>query len=97
MQKYGASVKQILDRSPDKVCRPLGQNRSPQTLSKDADAAYVRGDVQEAIRLYKELIEIQPDCIVVTPRGRLLVRAVCMVFDRYLRATRQQAAYSKVI
>ncbi|MEO8145801.1 MAG: oxygen-independent coproporphyrinogen III oxidase [Betaproteobacteria bacterium] len=43
------------------------------------------------------LVELQPDWIVVTPRGRLLVRAVCMVFDKYLRARREGAAYSKVI
>ena len=43
------------------------------------------------------LVELQPEWIVVTPRGRLLVRAVCMVFDRYLRARRERAAYSKVI
>ena len=30
------------------------------------------------------LVERAPDWIVVTPKGRLLVRAVCMVFDRYL-------------
>ena len=43
------------------------------------------------------LVELQPDWIVVTPRGRLLVRSVCMVFDKYLRARRRDAAYSKVI
>jgi len=43
------------------------------------------------------LVELQPDWIAVTPRGRLLVRAACMVFDRHLRASRAQASYSKVI
>ena len=43
------------------------------------------------------LVEVRPDWIVVTPRGRLLVRAVCSVFDRYLRQQRQRATYSKVI
>ena len=43
------------------------------------------------------LVEIGPEWIVVTPRGRLLVRAVCAVFDRYLRQQRQRATYSKVI
>ena len=43
------------------------------------------------------LVEVQPDWIVVTPKGRLLVRAVCMVFDRYLRERRSRASYSKVI
>lgn len=43
------------------------------------------------------LVELGPDWIVVTPKGRLLVRAVCMVFDRYLREGRERAGYSKVI
>jgi oxygen-independent coproporphyrinogen-3 oxidase len=43
------------------------------------------------------LIEIQPDWIIVTSRGRLLVRAICMVFDRYLRERQARASYSKVI
>jgi oxygen-independent coproporphyrinogen-3 oxidase len=43
------------------------------------------------------LVEVQPDWIVVTPRGRLLVRAICAVFDRYLRQRRERAGYSRVI
>jgi oxygen-independent coproporphyrinogen-3 oxidase len=43
------------------------------------------------------LVELEPDWIVVTPRGRLIVRTICMVFDRYLRSSRERAAYSKVI
>ena len=43
------------------------------------------------------LVERQPDWIVVTPRGRLLVRVICMAFDRYLRESRQRATYSKVM
>jgi len=35
--------------------------------------------------------------ISVEPRGRMLVRVIAMVFDRYLRAARQNARYSKVI
>jgi oxygen-independent coproporphyrinogen-3 oxidase len=42
------------------------------------------------------LVELGSDWITVTPKGRLLVRAVCMVFDRYLRS-RERAGYSKVI
>ena len=43
------------------------------------------------------LVELAPDWIVVTSRGRLLVRAVCMVFDRYLRTRRARASHSRVI
>jgi len=43
------------------------------------------------------LVELQPEWIVVTPRGRLLVRVLAMAFDRYLRTSRERARYSKVI
>jgi oxygen-independent coproporphyrinogen-3 oxidase len=43
------------------------------------------------------LVELEDDWIHVTPRGRLLVRAVCMVFDRYLRESRQRVRYSRVM
>ena len=43
------------------------------------------------------LVELTPDWIVVTPKGRLLVRAVCMVFDKHLRASRRRASSAKVI
>jgi oxygen-independent coproporphyrinogen-3 oxidase len=43
------------------------------------------------------LIETDKDWIHVTPRGRLLVRSVCMVFDRYLRSDRRRMSYSRVM
>jgi len=43
------------------------------------------------------LLTIEPDWIAITPRGRLLVRAVCMVFDRYLRLDSETVRYSKVV
>jgi oxygen-independent coproporphyrinogen-3 oxidase len=43
------------------------------------------------------LVEIAPERITVTSRGRLLVRTVAMVFDRYLHAQRAPARYSRVI
>ncbi len=44
-----------------------------------------------------ELVEIDHEWLALTGKGRLLVRSVCMVFDRYLRARRRNASYSKVI
>jgi len=44
-----------------------------------------------------ELVRIDDKWISVLPRGRMLVRAISMVFDRYLRADRQRTRYSKVI
>lgn len=43
------------------------------------------------------LIDLDGDWIRVTPSGRLLVRNVCMVFDRHLHSTERRARYSKVI
>lgn len=43
------------------------------------------------------LVEVGEEWIRVTPRGRLLVRSVCMVFDRYLRERERRATYSRVI
>jgi oxygen-independent coproporphyrinogen-3 oxidase len=43
------------------------------------------------------LVEIAPERISVTSRGRLLVRTVAMIFDRYLRAQQVPARYSRVI
>jgi len=43
------------------------------------------------------LVEMDEEFICVTPRGRLLVRSVCMVFDRYLREAQQRAQYSRVM
>jgi len=61
-------------------------------------AAYFAQELQDLRRLEGEgLLELQHDWIVVTPKGRLLVRVVCAVFDRYLREREARAEYSKVI
>ncbi len=43
------------------------------------------------------LVRLDDDEITVTDRGRLLVRVVCMVFDRYLKQERARAQYSRVM
>lgn len=43
------------------------------------------------------LVKIENKWISVLPAGRMLVRAISMVFDKYLRADRQRTRYSKVI
>ena len=60
--------------------------------------AYFSDELGDLRRLAAEgLVELEKDWIVVTARGRLLVRSVCMVFDRYLRERSARATYSKVI
>jgi oxygen-independent coproporphyrinogen-3 oxidase len=59
---------------------------------------YFSDELRDLRRLAAEgLVELAPDWIIVTPRGRLLVRRICMVFDRYLREREARASYSKVI
>ena len=43
------------------------------------------------------LLSIEPDQLQVLPAGRLLVRNICMVFDRYLRERQPGQTFSKVI
>lgn len=59
---------------------------------------YFARELADLRRLQDEgLVDLSEEWITVTPRGRLLVRVVCMVFDRYLREARERARYSKVI
>ncbi|MGA8864506.1 MAG: oxygen-independent coproporphyrinogen III oxidase [Gallionella sp.] len=53
----------------------------------------------EELRDYETegLLEISPQSIRVTPKGRMLIRNICMVFDKYLRTRKEHAIYSKVI
>jgi len=43
------------------------------------------------------LITISTQAIKVTPKGRMLIRNICMIFDKYLRTKKASANYSKVI
>ena len=43
------------------------------------------------------LLELRPDGFTLTPTGWLMVRAVAMVFDKYLQADLQRARYSQII
>jgi oxygen-independent coproporphyrinogen III oxidase len=46
---------------------------------------------------HEGLLEISQRSIKVTPKGRMLIRNICMVFDKYLRTRQEHALYSKVI
>ena len=60
--------------------------------------SYFAAELAELREYAKDgLVEIDGDWIVVTPKGRLLVRILCMVFDKYLRQASRRASYSKVI
>jgi oxygen-independent coproporphyrinogen-3 oxidase len=59
---------------------------------------YFAAELEQLKEMEREsLVSVDDEWISVTPQGRLLVRAVCMVFDRYLRAGRARALYSRVV
>jgi oxygen-independent coproporphyrinogen-3 oxidase len=59
---------------------------------------YFAVEMEDLRRLEGEgLVELDPAWIRVTPAGRLVVRSICAVFDRYLRKSQERARYSRVI
>jgi oxygen-independent coproporphyrinogen-3 oxidase len=59
---------------------------------------YFRRELED-LRVFEEagLVEITHDWISVAPKGKLLVRAIAMVFDRYLRQDQRLRRYSKIV
>jgi oxygen-independent coproporphyrinogen-3 oxidase len=67
-------------------------------FTAEVDRAYFAAEWKDLEALEKDgLVALSGKTIAVTPAGRLLVRRICMVFDRYLREKRERAAYSKVV
>ncbi len=59
---------------------------------------YFAEELQDlAVMAEAGLLTVDDEWISVLPAGRMLVRAIAMVFDRYLRADRERVRYSKVI
>ena len=97
-----------LELSADDLLRRaiIGALMCQFTLSKESFAAsylidfdaYFEPELAE-LRQYEALgmLEIENDTITILPKGRLLVRTICMVFDRYLRQDRERRGYSRVI
>lgn len=58
---------------------------------------YFSAELDELRELEEDgLVSLEDRWINVTPRGRFVIRRICMPFDKYLRAS-QKRAYSKVI
>ncbi|ADJ64689.1 oxygen-independent coproporphyrinogen III oxidase [Herbaspirillum seropedicae] len=54
---------------------------------------YFASEMEKLKQLEEDgLIKIEPEWITVEPKGRLLIRNICMVFDRYLNQEREKAA-----
>ncbi len=59
---------------------------------------YFSAELERLDRMSQDgLVSIEGNDIRVLPAGRLLIRNICMVFDRYLGAEGQTARFSKVI
>lgn len=60
-------------------------------------ADYFARELEDLTAMARDgLVEVTADAIRVQPAGRLLIRNICMVFDKYLREKREQR-FSKVI
>lgn len=68
-----------------------------ERLGIDARAAFAEESARMEELQRDGLVDWDGDLVEVTPRGRLLVRVVCMAFDRYLREARSAARYSRVL
>jgi oxygen-independent coproporphyrinogen-3 oxidase len=61
-------------------------------------AAYFAAELEQLRQLERDgLVTIEPEWLSVTPRGRVLIRNVCMVFDRYLGTGSSGPRHSRTI
>jgi oxygen-independent coproporphyrinogen-3 oxidase len=61
-------------------------------------ASYFAPELDRLAQLQADgLLTLEPGWINVTPRGRLLIRNVCMVFDRYLGTGSPGPRHSRTI
>ena len=56
--------------------------------------AYELGKMKPYVR--HELVELTPERLVVSAKGKIFVRAVAMHFDRYLRESTRAGGYSRI-
>jgi len=61
-------------------------------------ATHFKSELEDLQKMQADgLLLLEDDILRVLPAGRLLVRNICMVFDRYLRKGNDQSRFSKVI
>jgi oxygen-independent coproporphyrinogen-3 oxidase len=61
-------------------------------------AAYFSAELELLEAMGRDgLLQLQTHRIEVLPRGRLLIRNICMIFDRYLKAAEERQHFSRVI
>ena len=73
---------------------PPRNDDSPTDANGDATVIATRSPTEPAHRTRDQSLE---DQIEVLPKGRLLIRAICMVFDHYLVEAQSEPRFSKVI
>lgn len=69
-----------------------------QTTSLIDFKRYFASEIEQ-LGIYRRegLVELDEHWLTVTPKGRLLIRNICMLFDRYLSESRSARNYSRVI
>ena len=61
-------------------------------------ASHFKSEIEDLKQLQQDgLLELEGKTLQILPAGRLLVRNICMVFDRYLRERDSSGGFSKVI
>ena len=60
--------------------------------------SYFKEEIDQLREYEKEgLLTLGEQSMTVLPKGRLLIRTICMTFDKYLRQEQERQRYSKVI
>ena len=75
----------------------LNFDRIGQTFNIDFSEYFAEELEQLAAMQEDRLLELGADRLSVTPRGRFLIRNICMVFDLRMREQQHQQRFSKVI
>jgi oxygen-independent coproporphyrinogen-3 oxidase len=75
----------------------LSQEAIEVTYLLDFDR-YFAAELEE-LREFEQLglLSMKEGWLTVSPKGRLLIRSICMPFDRYLRKGRDSSRYSRVV
>lgn len=80
------------------ICHSVLSFESVETFFPIDFKCYFSIELEE-LRAYEKagLVTLSDNEVLITPRGQLLINSICMVFDKYLRASRQRDLYSELI
>ena len=80
------------------ICNFMLDIKAVETKWHFIFATHFKSELEDLQKMQADgLLLLEDDFLRVLPAGRLLVRNICMVFDRYLRNGNDQSRFSKVI